>query len=335
MRAAWPERLGTPPTTMLSGVPDSVDGRMLGISERAGASHVNADRMWHYTEGIENHSPVWPMHGIRILPGPSSMWVDATGRRLPPPLFPGFDTLGTLEHIRRTGHDHTWFVTTQRIVEKEFALSGSEQNPDLTGRDLKPGREPGAPWCDRPGRRVPAARRRLRACRRPAHAGARHERPGRRAAGRPRRARAAGRGARPRDREPVRQGRAGHRDPRRAALPRRPADPHRRPAPAARPRGRPAGRRPAARGDPQVARRPGDRPVGAGAAPGRRAAARAVRRRRGRRVRWRRRARLPVARGHLPRRLPVQRPGRRPRGRRRPLTPGAEMRAAVHLDSVG
>ncbi|GAB3688503.1 FAD-binding dehydrogenase [Angustibacter aerolatus] len=137
VRAAWPERLGTPPTTMLSGVPDSVDGRMLGISERAGASHVNADRMWHYTEGIENHSPVWPMHGIRILPGPSSMWVDATGRRLPPPLFPGFDTLGTLEHIRRTGHDHTWFVTTQRIVEKEFALSGSEQNPDLTGRDLK------------------------------------------------------------------------------------------------------------------------------------------------------------------------------------------------------
>jgi predicted oxidoreductase len=104
--------------------------------------------MWHYTEGIENHDPVWPMHGIRILPGPSSMWFDATGRRLPPPLFPGFDTLGTLEHLARTGHDHSWFVLTQRIIEKEFALSGSEQNPDLTGKDLRLLAErlgPGAP----------------------------------------------------------------------------------------------------------------------------------------------------------------------------------------------
>ena len=98
---------------------------------------VNRDRMWHYTEGVANHAPVWADHGIRILPGPSSLWLDATGRRLPVPLFPGFDTLGTLAHIGRTGHEHTWFVATQRIVEKEFALSGSEQNPDLTGKDVR------------------------------------------------------------------------------------------------------------------------------------------------------------------------------------------------------
>lgn len=148
VRAAWPERLGTPPATMLSGVPAHVDGRMLGIAAASGARLVNGDRMWHYTEGIENHDPVWPMHGIRILPGPSSLWFDATGRRLPPPLFPGFDTLGTLEHLARTGHDHSWFVLTQRIIEKEFALSGSEQNPDLTGKDLRLLAErlgPGAP----------------------------------------------------------------------------------------------------------------------------------------------------------------------------------------------
>ncbi|MCP2367760.1 putative oxidoreductase [Agromyces flavus] len=136
VRAAWPERLGAPPATMLSGVPEYVDGRGLGIAEASGARLVNGDRMWHYTEGIENFDPVWPMHGIRILPGPSSMWFDATGRRLPPPLFPGFDTLGTLEHLARTGHDHSWFVLTQRIIEKEFALSGSEQNPDLTNKDI-------------------------------------------------------------------------------------------------------------------------------------------------------------------------------------------------------
>jgi predicted oxidoreductase len=137
VRQLWPERLGRAPSSMLSGVPAHVDGRMLGISERAGARLVNTDRHWHYTEGIANHSPVWADHGIRILPGPSSLWLDATGARLPVPLFPGFDTLGTLEHILATGHDHSWFVLTQAIIEKEFALSGSEQNPDLTGRDLR------------------------------------------------------------------------------------------------------------------------------------------------------------------------------------------------------
>ncbi|OHV31582.1 FAD-binding dehydrogenase [Pseudofrankia sp. EUN1h] len=137
VRANWPARLGEPPKHMVTGVPAHVDGRMLAISEAAGGSIVNRDRMWHYTEGITNWDPIWPNHGIRILPGPSSLWFDATGALLPPPLFPGFDTLGTLAHIQRTGHDHTWFILTQKIIEKEFALSGSEQNPDITGKDIR------------------------------------------------------------------------------------------------------------------------------------------------------------------------------------------------------
>jgi len=137
VRAQWPARMGTAPKHMLSGVPAHVDGRMLGIAEKAGARLVNGDRMWHYCEGITNYAPVWDKHGIRILPGPSSIWLDATGKRLPVPLFPGFDTLGTLEHIVSTGHEHTWFVLTQAIIEKEFALSGSEQNPDLTGKSVR------------------------------------------------------------------------------------------------------------------------------------------------------------------------------------------------------
>ncbi|GAA2748471.1 FAD-binding dehydrogenase [Kitasatospora cinereorecta] len=148
VRKAWPARLGTPPARMLSGVPAHVDGLMLDITGAAGGHLINGDRMWHYTEGIENWDPIWPQHGIRILPGPSSLWLDARGRRLPVPLFPGFDTLGTLEHIMTTGHDHTWFVLTQKIIEKEFALSGSEQNPDLTGKSVRHvlGRAlPGAP----------------------------------------------------------------------------------------------------------------------------------------------------------------------------------------------
>ncbi|MFF4525876.1 FAD-binding dehydrogenase [Streptomyces bluensis] len=137
VRANWPERLGSPPERMVSGVPAHVDGRMLGIAEEAGAHLINRDRMWHYTEGIQNWDPIWDNHGIRILPGPSSLWLDARGKRLPVPLFPGFDTLGTLEHIMRTGYDHTWFVLDQKIIGKEFALSGSEQNPDLTGKSVK------------------------------------------------------------------------------------------------------------------------------------------------------------------------------------------------------
>lgn len=135
VRKNWPARLGKPPENMLSGVPQHVDGRMLGIAERSGARIINPDRMWHYTEGIKNWAPIWEQHGIRILPGPSSMWFDATGKRLPAPLFPGFDTLGTLQHLMHTGYDYSWFILNQKIIKKEFALSGSEQNPDLTNKD--------------------------------------------------------------------------------------------------------------------------------------------------------------------------------------------------------
>jgi len=132
----WPQRLGKPPHRMVKGVPDYVDGRMLEAAERAGAAWINRDRMWHYCEGIKNWSPIWSDHGIRILPGPSSLWLDAEGNRFPHPYSPGFDTLGTLEQILKTGYDYSWFILNQRIIEKEFALSGSEQNPDLTNRSV-------------------------------------------------------------------------------------------------------------------------------------------------------------------------------------------------------
>ncbi|MGN6305568.1 MAG: FAD-binding dehydrogenase, partial [Mesorhizobium sp.] len=137
VRQNWPKRLGTPPQRMITGVPDHVDGRMLAITEAAGGRLINRDRMWHYVEGIRNWAPVWTDHAIRILPGPSSIWLDATGKRLPPPLYPGFDTLATLAHLRGTGHDHSWFILTEKIIRKEFALSGSEQNPDLTGKSWR------------------------------------------------------------------------------------------------------------------------------------------------------------------------------------------------------
>ncbi|WP_043432209.1 FAD-binding dehydrogenase [Paenarthrobacter nicotinovorans] len=135
VRRQWPG--GNAPADMLSGVPASVDGRFLPEVEAVGAALINGDRMWHYPEGIHNYDPVWPAHGIRILPGPSSLWLDAQGRQLPAPLFPGFDSLGALRHIVGTGHGYSWFVLNRTIALKELALSGSEQNPDLTGKDLR------------------------------------------------------------------------------------------------------------------------------------------------------------------------------------------------------
>jgi uncharacterized protein len=137
VRRSWPARMGEPPATLLSGVPAHVDGLMLAVAEGAGARVINPDRMWHYPEGIVNHSPIWERHGIRILSGPSPLWLDATGRRLPPPLYPGFDGLGALQHVTRSGHGHSWFLLNKRIIGKELALSGSEQNPDLTGKDVR------------------------------------------------------------------------------------------------------------------------------------------------------------------------------------------------------
>ena len=137
VRANWPKRMGRVPEQLLCGVPAHVDGRMIAITEKAGGRVINRDRMWHYTEGITNYEPIWPLHGIRIIPGPSSLWLDAKGKRLPVPLYPGFDTLGTLEYIARSGYDYTWFVLNAKVIEKEFALSGQEQNPDLTGRSVR------------------------------------------------------------------------------------------------------------------------------------------------------------------------------------------------------
>ena len=137
VRQNWPQRLGPAPRRMIAGVPDYVDGRMLAITEAAGGTIINRDRMWHYVEGIKNWNPIWTDHAIRIIPGPSSLWLDARGRRLPVPLYPGFDTLATLKRIGETGYDYSWFILTRKIIEKEFALSGSEQNPDFTSKSWR------------------------------------------------------------------------------------------------------------------------------------------------------------------------------------------------------
>ena len=267
VREKWPERLGAPPAHMLSGVPAHVDGRMLAIARDAGANEINGDRMWHYVEGIRNWDPIWPMHAIRIIPGPSAMWFDAHGARLPGPLYPGFDTLGTLRHIQGTGRDHTWFVLTQKIIEKEFALSGSEQNPDTTSKSKRAvlkerlGSGPPSPvqaFMDHGEdfiveRSLPQLVRRMNALigEELIDHGALEAQ------------------IVARDRQlanPLRQGRPDHGDPRRARLHGGQVHARGRPAPDPRPEGRAADRRAAVDPHAQVARRSADGPVLARAA---------------------------------------------------------------------
>ncbi len=265
VRRNWPARLGTPPQQMITGVPAHVDGRMLDIAEQSGVRLVNSDRMWHYTEGVANWDPVWPGHGIRILPGPSSMWFDALGRRLPVPGLPGYDTLGTLRLLRATpdiaAYDHSWFVLTQTIIEREFALSGSEQNPDLTARDLRlvvrsrlgKGAPPPVEAFKEHGADFVVADNL-------ADLGQRDEPADRGSAAGPLPAPFADRAAGRRDREPVQQGHPGQRHPHQPSLPRRPAGTDGQAAPDPRPGARAADRGEAAHHHPQDSRRHPDRP---------------------------------------------------------------------------
>ena len=313
VRANWPtDRLGPAPKSMITGVPAHVDGRMLGIAENAGASLVNRDRMWHYVEGINNWDPIWPDHAIRIIPGPSSLWLDANGRRLPSPYFPGFDTLGTLREILRTGEDYSWFILTQSIIEKEFALSGSEQNPDITGKDLKlmlksraakgaPGpveafKQHGVDFVvsDTLEGLVEAMNGIARG---PKLAFEQVEHEVRR--------------TRPRGRQQVLQGHAtdGHHE--RPPVPRRQTRPGRQAAPAVGPRARSAHRGAPQHPDAQDPRWARDRPGLAGDPARRFAVPGPVRGRRGRRLRRWRRARIQRPGGHLPRWLHLLRPGGR------------------------
>ncbi len=318
VRANWPARLGAAPRHMIAGVPDYVDGRMLAVTAAAGGRLINSDRMWHYTEGLHNWNPLWTAHGIRILPGPSSLWLDARGGRLPTPLFPGFDTLGTLQHLMATGHDYSWFVLTQRIIEKEFALSGSEQNPDLTGKS----------WRRVLARLLPGAPGPVEAFKRHGADFVVRGTVAELAAGMNALtgddlidAGALEREIVARDRQldnPFSKDSADHGAAGRAAVRGRQADPRRQAAPPAGPCGRPADRGAAKHPNPQNPRWPPDRPGRPGARRRRRAGGRAVCGGRGRRIWWRRHARLPCAGGHLSRRLhilgPQRGPGRRGRG---------------------
>ena len=328
VRRYWPERLGTPPAR---------DGhRRTGLRRRPHARHRADGRASAWSTATAcGTTPRASRTGTRSGPATASASCPARRRCGSTPSAAGCPTRACpattrsarCKHLRTTpdiaGYDHSWFVLTQKIIEKEFALSGSEQNPDITAKDRK-----GVPARARCSARARPARSRRSSSTAPtssspttleelvARMNGLTDEPLLDVAT----IRAPDRGARPADRQPVQQGRPGAGHPQLPPLPRRPAraataTPHRILDPAAGPL---IGVQ-AAHPDPQDARRHPDRPRLARARRRRAADRRPVRGRRGRRLRRRRRARLQRPGGHVPRRLPLQRPRRGSRRSARPV----------------
>ena len=213
VRRHWPARLGTPPEHLLTGVPAYVDGR--DARDRRGRRRQRsstATGCGTTPRASRTTRPSGPATASGSCPGPSSLWLDATGRRLPVPLFPGFDTLGTL----RAPAPHR---ARPHLVRPHPAHHREGVRP------LRLRAEPG------PDRQGPAPARPAAAARaRPAPVEAFKERGADfvvagtlaelvagmnaltpRAAARPGAGRARGRGPRPGDGQPVHQGPAGRR----------------------------------------------------------------------------------------------------------------------------
>ena len=224
--------------------------------------------MWHYVEGIRNWNPIWPHHGIRILPGPSSLWLDATR---PAPARPAVPRLRHARHARAHRADrprpHVVRAHAEDHREGVRALGlraeprhHRQEHPATIRSRCCPGAPGPVEAFKRHGedfvveRDLGALVRGMNAITDeplldPERVEARDRRP------------------RPGAGQPVREGPAGRRHPRRAPLPAGPHPAHRHAAPDPRPGGRPAHRGAPEHPHPQVARRPAHRPRRARAAP--------------------------------------------------------------------
>ena len=139
VRADWPGGPDPAPHEMLSGVPDSTDGLMLGVAERAGG-RIDQPRPDVALPGGRRQ----PLAGLDAARHPHPCpgrarcgWTpSATGCRTP--LFPGFDALGaTAAHHWPPAARTPGSCWTCRRIGPEFSLSGSEQNPDIAQKSVK------------------------------------------------------------------------------------------------------------------------------------------------------------------------------------------------------
>jgi predicted oxidoreductase len=137
VRQVWPrDQWGEPPEPMLNGSILEADGKLLDRAEELGANITHLEKMWNYAAGVRHWEPLFPNHGLSLVPAKSPLWVNYQGRRfVDPPLVGAYDTLLLVERICREKKKYSWQVMNRKIANKEFAVSGAEFNPAV--RDKK------------------------------------------------------------------------------------------------------------------------------------------------------------------------------------------------------
>jgi hypothetical protein len=137
VREVWPrDQWGEPPEPMLNGSIPEADGKLLDRAEELGANITHLEKMWNYAAGVRHWEPMFPNHGLSLVPAKSPLWVNYQGRRfVDPPLVGAFDTLLLVDRICREQKKYSWQVMNRKIANKEFAVSGAEFNPAV--RDKK------------------------------------------------------------------------------------------------------------------------------------------------------------------------------------------------------
>jgi hypothetical protein len=109
---------------------------LLKRAEELGANVTHLERMWNDAAGVRHWAPLFPNHGLRLVPAKSPLWVNFQGRRfVDPPLVGSYDSLLLVDRICREKKKYSWQVMNRKIANKEFAVSGSEFNEAV--RDKK------------------------------------------------------------------------------------------------------------------------------------------------------------------------------------------------------
>ncbi len=133
----WYKPWGDPPEEILNGSHPYAIGDMHDATDAICGNVTHLDRMWNYAAGIHHPQPVMPKHGLSLVPPKSAIWVNYRGERFGPmPLMTAYDTRYLVERICQEPVKYSWQILNAKIMNKEFAISGSESNDAIREKKL-------------------------------------------------------------------------------------------------------------------------------------------------------------------------------------------------------
>lgn len=126
----WNSDWGTPPEKILNGAHPYADGTVHFAVEKVNGKLTHLDKTWPYAAGVHHPRPTKKDDGLSIVPPRSALWLNHKGERIGPvPLITAFDTRFLVDEICKQEKKFSWQVMNMKILNKEFAISGSESNP--------------------------------------------------------------------------------------------------------------------------------------------------------------------------------------------------------------